>query len=241
MSYSSGGLIQASDYNTFNGATTANVSGTLLSVYSTGKGNAGYGQTVGAPTNVAAVTDTVTATQWTTLVNAINTVRKHQSGGGFSNIGTYTSGTTVNATNDIAGNLTAAYTNRQAFASQGVTTTGATFSPAFSAINQLAASTFSFSRTATFASADAARYFFNAGGQLNFVIISVANTGATNRGQDLVTLTQTNFGSKVIGGQNAVAKTGTGNATVNTDLTTNAGYWGQTTANTTMTQLTSTS
>lgn len=240
MTYSTGGLIQANDYNAFNGASTANVSGTLLSVYSTGKGSVGYGQTTSVPTNVAASTDTVTATQWTTLVNAINTVRKHQSGAGFTNIGTYSAGSTITATNDISGNLTAAYTNRLVYASQGVTTTGATFSPAFSAVNQLAASTFSFSRVATFASADAARYFFNAGGQLNFVIIGVTNNDGTSRSQDLATLAATNFGSKKIGGQDSVAKTGTGNATVNTDLTTNAGYWGQTTANTTMTQLTST-
>lgn len=239
MAYSSGGLIQASDYNTFNGATTANVSGTLLTVYSTGKGNAGYGQTISVPTNVSASTDTVTATQWTTLVNAINVVRKHQSGAGFTNIGTYTVGTTINATNDVSGNLTNSYTNRLNYQAEGTTTTGSTFSPSFTAANDTNAQTIQFSRTATFANADAARYFFNAGGQLNFVVSSITNTGATSRGADIGNLAVTNFASKRIRAANAGARTGTG-GTVNSDATTNAGYYSLTTANTTLTQITST-
>lgn len=239
MTYASGGLIQASDYNTFNGATTANVSGTLLTVYSTGKGNAGYGQTTSVPTNVAAATDTVTATQWTTLVNAVNVVRKHQSGAGFTNIGTYTAGTTINATNDVSGNLTNAYTNRVSYAAEGTTTTGSTFSPSFTAANDTNAQTIQFSRTATFANADAARYFFNAGGQLNFVISSITNTGATSRGADIGNLAVTNFASKRIRAANAGARTGTG-GTLNTDQTTNYGYYGATTSNVVLTQITST-
>lgn len=239
MTYSTGGLIQASDYNTFNGATTANVSGTLLSVYSTGKGNAGYGQTLGVPTNVAAVTDTVTATQWTTMVNAINVVRKHQSGAGFSNIGTYSAGTVINATNNISSNLTSAYSNRLTYAAQGTTTTGSTYSPNFTLPNQLAGTTYQMIRTATFESADKARYFFNAGGQINFVIISVTNTGGTTRGASLATLAQTNFVSKKFGAGDMVARTGTG-GTVNTDLTTGAGYYSLTTSDVLKCQITST-
>lgn len=235
MTYSSGGLIQASDYNTFNGAQTANVSGTLSSVLSTGKGNAGYGQPMVA--NVTA-TGTVTATQWTTLVNAINLVRKHQSGAGFTNIGTYTAGTTINATNDVAGNLTTAFTNRLGYTAEGTTTTGATFSPVFTAANDTNAQTVAISRTATFANADAARYFFNAGGQLNFVVTSITNTGGTSRGADIGNLLVTNFASKRILGGNAKAKTGTG-GTVNSDSTT-IGYYGLTTTNVALTQITST-
>ena len=238
MTYSSGGLIQASDYNTFNGATTANVSGTLLSVYSTGKGSAGYGQATGIPTNVVATTDTVAATQWTTFVNAVNVIRKHQSGAGFSNLSTYTAGTTINATNNISSNLTTAFTNRLTYAASGTTTTGATQSPSFTAVNDTNAQTIQFSRTATFANADAARYFFNAGGQLNFVISSITNTGGTSRGADIGNLAVTNFASKTVQAYTSVARTGTG-GTLNSDSTT-AGYWTFTTANTTLTQITST-
>ena len=135
--------------------------------------------------------------------------------------------------------MTTAYTSRLTAAAQGATVTGATNSPNFTLPNQLAGATYQFSRTATFASADQARYFFNAGGQLNFVIISVTNTGATTRGASLATLAVTNFASKKIGAQDCVARTGTG-GTLNTDGTTNTGYYTLTTSNVTKTQITST-
>lgn len=239
MTYSSGQLIQASDYNSFAGGTAANVSGQLNTVLATGRGNAGYGQT--SVSNVAAITDTVTATQWTTLVNGVNKVRKHQSGAGFSNIGTYLTGEVINATNNISGNLTTAYTNRLTYTAQGSTTAGSTFTDNFSSASTTSALTFNFTqRTATFASADAARYFFNAGGQLNFVIINIVNNDGTNRSASLRTLGLTNFASKKIGGDNAVARTGSG-GTLNADLTSNYGYYGQGTSNTTMTDITGTS
>ena len=238
MTYSTGGLIQATDYNGFAGGAGggANVSGQLNTVLSTGKGNAGYGQTTVA--NVAA-TNTVTATQWTTLVNGVNTVRKHQTGAGFTNIGTYTVGQTITAAADVSGNLTTAFTNRLTASAQGATVAGTTNSPNFTGTNSTSAYNFYVTRTATFANADAARYFFNAGGQLNFIITSTTNGDATNRSSSLVNLCN-NFASKKIGAQDAVAKTGSGNATVTTDLTTNNGYYTYTTSNVTLTQLTST-
>ena len=237
MSYSSGGTIEASDYNGFAGGTAANVSGQLNTVLSTGRGNAGYGQT--AVSNVTAVTNDVTATQWTTLVNGVDKVRKHQSGAGYSNLTTYLAGETINATNNISGALSTAYSSRLGYTAQGSTLTGSTFSPIFTLPNQLAGATFQFSRTATFASADAARYFFNAGGQLNFVIISVNNNDGTTRSASLSTLAATNFASKRIGAQDCTARTGTG-GTLNTDGTTNTGYYTLTTSNVTKTQITST-
>ena len=237
MTYASGGTIQASDYNGFAGGTAANVSGELNTVLSTGRGNAGYGQT--AVSNVTAVTNDVTATQWTTLINGVDKVRKHQSGVGYTNLTAYTSGQTINVTNDISAALTTAYTSRLTATAQGETVTGATNSPNFTLPNQLAGATYQFSRTATFASGDAARYFFNAGGQLNFVIISVANNDGTTRSASLVTLAATNFASKKIGAQDCVARTGTG-GTLNSDGTTNTGYYTLTTSNVTKTQITST-
>ena len=66
MTYSSGGLIQATDYNTFKD--------TLNGIWSTGTGNSGYGQTA-----VAAVTSagTVTATQWATLNSTLTSMARH--------------------------------------------------------------------------------------------------------------------------------------------------------------------
>ena len=110
MTYASAGTIQASDYNDFAGGTAANVSSQLNTVLSTGRGNAGYGQT--SVSNVVAVTNDVTATQWATLVNGVDKVRKHQSGVSYSNLTTYSAGQTINATNNISGALGTAYTSR---------------------------------------------------------------------------------------------------------------------------------
>jgi hypothetical protein len=235
MTYTSGNLVQASDYNNFVGGATANASGQLNTILSTGKGNSGYGQT--AVGNVVA-TGTVSATQWTTLVNGLNTVRKHQSGAGFSNLGTYSAGTIINATTDFATNLSTAFGSRLSAASTA-TTTGATFSPVFSVAAQTAAVTFQLTRTATFASADQARYFFNAGGALNFVFISGTNTGATTRGTDLITLAVNNLGSKSVGAQDCGLRTGTG-GTLNTDLQFNTGYYVRTTSNVALVDVTAT-
>jgi hypothetical protein len=237
MTYASQNLVQASDYNSFAGGNIANVSSQLNTILGSGKGNAGYGQA--AVTNVTAVADTVTATQWTTLVNGVNKVRKHQSGAGFTNLSTYTAATIVNASNDIASNISTAYSNRLIFAANGTTTTGSTFSPNFTAPNDTNPATFNITRTATFASADQARYFFNAGGKLNFVVSGVTNTGGTNRGASLATLAATNFASMTFLASNNGGRAGS-SGTV-TSSNTSISYYTCTTSNTSVLLLTSTS
>jgi hypothetical protein len=236
MTYTSGSLVQASDYNNFAGGSTANVNGQINTILSTGSGNAGYGQT--AIANVTAAANLVTATQWTTLVNALNTVRKHQSGAGFSNLGTYTAGTLVNATTNFASNLSAAFGSRLT-ANTTTTTTGSTYTSNFTLAATTSSQTFQLTRTATFASADRARYFFNAGGALNFVFISGTNNNSTTRSADLITLAVNYLGSKKLAGQDCTARTGTG-GTLNTDLLQNTGYYVRTTSNVALTDITST-
>lgn len=236
MTYSARNLVQAADYNNFVGASAANVSGQLNTLLGTGRGNAGYGQST--VSNVAAASQLITATQWTTLVNGINTVRKHQDGSGFTNLSTYTAATVVNANTDVSSNLTSAYTGRLNYQADGTTLTGATYSPVFTAPNDTSSATFAFSRTATFASADAARYFFNAGGQLNFVVTSVTNTGGTTRGASLVTLAATNYASMKIRAANNSGRSGTGGTVSSSD--TALGYYKATTSNATAVSLTGT-
>jgi len=241
MTYVSGSLIQASDYNNFVGGTTANVSGQINSIWSTGNGNAGYGQTTIA--NVSAL-GTVTATQWTTLVNGLNTIRKHQSGGSFSNLGTYSVGTLINATTNFASNLNTAFDNRLTAAATS-TVTGSNYSSNFTANSSESTAsapsvTFYLTRTATFANSDAARYFFNAGGSLTFVFNSNStNNNATTRSADLLTLATTRLSSKTVNAQDCLARTGTG-GTLNADLQTNAGYYTRTTSNVALVDITST-
>lgn len=225
MAYSSGGLIQATDYNNFAGGNGngGNVSGQLNTVLGIGYGNAGYGQT--AVSNVS-VAGSVTAAEWSTLVAGVNKVRSHQ--GIFTNLSLYTTGTTINATTDIATNLTAAYTNRLSYASLGSTTTGANYTLNINSVNTTAAVSASAERTATFSNASSARYFFNAGGELRFYISSYTNPGGTVRGSTLGDLAVTGFGGKTFKAVDNSARYGTG-YTVTTDATTGAGYYSLTT------------
>ena len=70
MAYSSGGLIEATDYNGFAASVNA--------IWGTGSGSSGYGQSTTLSTVAAA--NTVTATQWATLIARIDSMRQHQSG-----------------------------------------------------------------------------------------------------------------------------------------------------------------
>jgi len=158
MTYSSGQLIQATDYNTFAGNTTAG----LNRVWSTGSGDAGWGQTDIATVSVAA---TVTATNWATLVNNLATT------------GTQTGTTLTARTAPVTGNLiailanvstdiTSVTTNRGNAAASGTeygTFSGTTSKTTGTGSGQ-SAWTITFTHTVTFPSADQARYFWNAGG-----------------------------------------------------------------------------
>lgn len=154
MTYSSGGLIQATDYNGFVSDTVgANINATM---------NTTYGQT--ALSTVAAA-GTVTATQWSTLNANISTMASHQ-------------GTTITSrTNPVAGNvisvlanvnadITSCYTNRFNAATQGsqYTSWTGTASKTTATGSGTAAWTITFTNTVTFANTTAASNFFNAGG-----------------------------------------------------------------------------
>lgn len=171
MTYSSGGLIQAADYNSFaDTAVGANVNAT----WSTGVTSAGYGQTAIATVSAAG---TVTATQWATLVNNIASMAAHQ-------------GTTITArAAPVATNLiqilaavntdiTSCYNNRGNAVANGTQFTGYTGTNSKTAATSGATWTITFTNTVTFASADAARYFFNAGGRIK-IDVSKTSTGAT--------------------------------------------------------------
>ena len=159
MTYSSGGLIQATDYNTFAGNTTAG----LNYVWSTGSGDAGWGQTDIA--TVAAGTNTVTATQWATIVNNLSTS------------GTQTNTTLTSRTAPVAGNIIGILANVQTDITSVTTARGnaiasgteygvfsGTTSKTTATGSGQAAWTITFTHTVTFPSANQARYFWNAGG-----------------------------------------------------------------------------
>jgi hypothetical protein len=234
MSYASGGLIQATDYNGFvGGATTP--TGTINYVWSTGNGQYGYGQTA-LPT--VSSTGVVYATQWATAINTINLISKHQSGS-VTSLTAPSAGSLIAYLSAVTTSIATINTNHLANAVAGTTVVGATFNPGETVSNQQAAATFVITRTVTFnGGPDAARYFFNAGGRLNLIISAVNNDGSGRSG-DMVSLLNGNIG----GITNFAATTNSGRigsgGTSATNLT-SAGYYNITTSNTTIVQATST-
>ncbi len=214
MAYSSGGLIQATDYNTLVGSNST-TAGTINYVWDTGSGAVGYGQ--GAVATVAAG-GTVTATQWSTMLNALNRCLGHQSGAG-AQLGplNYTAGQTITAfANVITGNTTINTNYALYNSTQGSTTTGGNFDETVNTSVALTNAVFG-TRTVTFASANAARYFFNAGGQLNY-FVSTPTAAGVGRNADFVGL----IGGLGGWGQRnttATGRTGSGQ-TLNTNSTT---------------------
>ena len=171
MTYSIGGLIQATDYNGFADTTVgANVNAT----WGTGVTSAGYGQT--AISTVAAA-GTVTATQWSTLVNTISSMASHQ-GTTITARTAPVAGNTISILSAVNTDITNCYNNRGNAVANGTQFTGWTGTNSKTAATSGATWTITFTNTVTFASADAARYFFNAGGRIK-IDVSKTSTGNT--------------------------------------------------------------
>ena len=170
MTYTVGGLIQATDYNGFVNSGANNIN----AVWSTGTGDSGWGQTA---ISTVSAGGTVTATQWATLVANLATA------------GQQTNSTLTSRTQPVAGNIIAilanvatdinTVTNNRGNAAASGTTIG-TFSGTTSKTSATgsgqSAWTITFTHTVTFPSANQARYFFNAGG-LAKIMFGKSSTG----------------------------------------------------------------
>jgi hypothetical protein len=173
MTYSVGGLIQATDYNGFASTTSgANVN----DIWSTGSGDKGYGQTALATVSAAG---TVTATQWAGLVNNIASMGSHTNTSITARSAPVT-GNTITILAALNTDLTNITNNRGNAVASGteVGTFSGTTSKTSATGSGTAAWTITFTHTLTFASANAARYFFNAGG------ICKLQYGKTSTGTD---------------------------------------------------------
>jgi hypothetical protein len=228
MSYAQFGLIQAADFNTLVGGNPTATANTLNATWATGSSAAGYGQT--AQANVAAG-DLIAASQWANLVTRTASAATHQ-GSSITSVTAPVSGGTITYLSAIPTNLQTIYTNRRNAATQSSTTSNARAS------GSTWSSIATFTHTATFANGDAARYFFNSGGQLA-ITVSHANTTAginllmnqlcTNVGT--VVLSSVTSGTATIAGTsyNGVTKVGGGgNAPT---ISTNSGYYAWSTSN----------
>lgn len=172
MTYVSGGLIQATDYNGFVSTTAgANVNAT----WSTGAIDAGYGQSALGTVSVGAV---VSATQWASLVNTIAAMGAHQATTITSRTAPVT-GNLIQILANINTDLTNCRNNRGNAAASGAQVTTITGTNSKTTATSGATWTITFTNTITFASADAARYFWNAGG---LVKIDVSKTATGDVG-----------------------------------------------------------
>lgn len=231
MTYSSGGLIQALDYNTFaqGGASVNHNIANVNTVWGVGNGNKGYGQT--STLSAVAAGNTVTATQWSTLIARLNSVLSHQSGAG-TGITQPTAGNTVTYLSALAGKVTTAYNNRLLHATNG-TDIAAAGSVNTSFTQDTGSLTIT--RTVTFSSGDTARYFFNAGGTLIFNFAGT-NVAGNAKGNDWVSLINTKLGSIIVDGLTN-SRTGTGGSVVSSNGS--LGYWNAGTSNAAIMELTS--
>lgn len=237
MSYAQGDLIEATDYNNIIGANTSTNTNTFHAVWAWGNGSRGYGQT---PISNVSVAGTVTATQWATLVNNINSANLH-----IRNTSSGLTANTAGQTIGFSGGLPVAVTrlnqDRLLFATNSAVIVNhnslTAYSPWTSA-NTESTLTRSFGATITFASPDRARFFFNAGGRLKFNVSCVNNLGAGSRSEAVTNLFTFLGGVGLFGSNTNSGRTGTG-GTLGTNDTTE-GYWTATTGNITLVSVTST-
>ena len=170
MTYTSGSLIVATDYNGFvNDTAGANVNG----IWATGATDKGYGQTA---ISTVAATNTITATQWASLVNNLASLGSHQ-GTAITSRAAPTVGTTISILSAVNTDLTNCTTNRGNAAGSGSQYTGWTGTNSKTS-STTGAFTITFTNTITFSSAAAARYFWNAGGLVK-IQVGKSATGQT--------------------------------------------------------------
>ena len=172
MTYSSGGLIQATDYNGF---VTSTAGANVNDLWGGGSGDKGWGQT---GLNTVATGGTVTATQWASLVNTIASMGA-QTNTAITARTAPTSGTVISILAALNTDLTNITTNRNNAVGTGAQFTGWTGTNSLTAGVGGGAFTRTFTNTVTFASAAAARYFFNGGGRIkiDFSKTSTGNLG----------------------------------------------------------------
>ena len=161
MTYSVGNTIVATDYNGFVSTTSG---ANLNNVWSTGATDSGYGETAVDTVSAAA---TITATQWSSLNSKITSIASH-TGTSITSRANPTVGTTIGILAALNTDLTNCTNNRGNAVASGAqyTTISGTNSKTTSTGSGTNPWTLTFTNTITWASANAARYFFNAGGRI---------------------------------------------------------------------------
>jgi hypothetical protein len=186
------------------------------------------------------------------LINNLNSIRTHQTGSG-SGITAVVSGNKIDYLSNLSTVITAAYTSRLAFASNSAVSTavGGSLSTAWTVTvappssnppgggSSVTNVTRAFGARCTFASADQARYFFNAGGRLKLNLSGTQNSSTTARTNNIISLLGYAGGVATFGANTNGGRTG-GGATVVTNDTTDGYYTSTFNSNNTIIDITGT-
>jgi hypothetical protein len=225
MTYSSAGLIQATDYNGF---ASTNTNANVNDVWAAGSGDKGWGQTALSTVSTAG---TVTATQWAGLVNTIASMGS-QTGTTITARSAPTTGTLISILAALNTDLTNITTNRNNAVGSGSQFTGWTGTNSKTAATSGATWSITFTNTVTFADANAARYFFNGGGRIQLQTSKTA-TGALGDPEwnDLANTLDGNLvftgvaGAKTISGTSYTGTTRIGGTGTPAVLSTGTGFY----------------
>lgn len=219
MSYAVGQLIQNDEYNTF---ATGTISGTpnngvanINTIWGTGNGNKGLGQS----TTLSAVATgaVITANQWSTMTSRLSSIRNHQGSSYTPSPSTPTTGNLIQILSNLSSSISSGYTDVQNGVVYGRTSLVSNNTQYLSGwVNEI-----DMTITITFSSGDAARYFFNAGGRIEFTFSRSGGSG-TQKDLDWSTLC-TEMGTLLFATNSTTASGNTGAAY--TTLTTGSGYY----------------
>ena len=232
MAYAQGDVILRDHYNTF---ATGSASGSanhavanINTVWGVGNGSYGYGQST--TLSAVAAGDTVTATQWATMIARLDTMKTHRTGSG-TGLTSPTAGDIITYLSALSGHVDSAYNNRSSFTARSSVTSDSTRNGTWTSS---APTTFTQVRTVTFQDADKMRYFFNGGGRLT---LKLAATGAAG------TTKETNWVNLINNGVGSVnldfttsARTGSQETLTNNGSAT--GFWDLTGSNQTLVRVT---
>lgn len=235
MAYSTGGLIEAADFNTFVSTGSPNIN----AFWGTGSTNTGWGQTALATVSAGGL---VSATNWASLVNTLSAAGAHTNTT-ITSRAAPTAGDLISVLSNISTDITNINNNRRNAAANGSEFTGWTGTNSKTAATAAGAWTITFTNTITWASANAARYFFNAGGRIR-IQVGKSSTGAfgdpewndlanTLCGTIFITAGQV---TQTIAGTNYTGTTKIGGTGTPSTLATTTGWYNLTTTDTTIYQ-----
>lgn len=175
MAYTSGGIIEATDYNGFVLQINQIYSDLYPGAVTVPFADYGYGAAAALP--AVAVNDVVTAAQWTALLNRITLCGTHQ-GVTIAPLPSYVnSGDSIIALSDLISKLGQTVTNRMSVAPGQTSFIAGTLASSSTSWT----TTRSWTWSADFGSWDNARYFFNLG---SAITIAGSYTGGSNPGSD---------------------------------------------------------